>query len=535
MPGQKGRKHVRAFGLKAWVFLFAGGALVLALVGCGAVGETPEDTLVIGQVAEPRSLDPHVATTTNDFRILSQVYEGLVRFRQGTLEIEGALAESWETDASGTTFTFHLRRGVRFHDGSPFNAEAVRYNFERMLNPEHPAVETGPFPMSFRYSMIRDIETPDEATVIFQLEEPYAPFLANLADPSGYIVSPDQVQNPEHPLGRNPSGTGPWTFVEWSRQRWVILERYEGYYDDPAQLKRLIFRPLPDVNARLTELLVGGVDLLVEAPADLIEHLRSRDAYTVVETVGPHLWFLILNTREPPFSDVRMRQAVNLAVNKEAIVKDLLQGTASVAHGVIPAAFAWAADPALEPYPYDPGRARELIAEAGYEGATVRLFATNSGSGMLDPLPMAEAIQADFAAVGLNLRIEVFEWNTFLSRVNSGLEGQAELAQMAWITSDPDTLPALSLSSQALPEHGGFNSGYYENEELDALLEEARRATDHAERGRIYRRIDRLVHEEVPFLFVASWRQNAVHRSDIRGLELEPSFLLNLRNVSKER
>ncbi len=491
--------------------------------------------LVIGQVAEPRSLDPHVATTTNDFRILSQVYEGLVRFRRGSLEVEGALAESWETDASGTRFTFHLRRGVHFHDGSEFNAEAVRYNFQRMLDPKHPEADTGPFPMSFRYSMIGDIQTPDDYTVIFQLKEPYAPFLSNLADPSGYMVSPRRVQDIAQPLGRYPSGTGPWKFVEWSRQRWVILERYEDYYDELTRLRRLIFRPLPDVNARLTELLVGGIDLLVEAPADLIGYLRSRDAYTVVETVGPHLWFLILNTREPPFSDVRMRRAVNFAVNKEAIVNELLQGTARIAHGIIPAAFDWAADPALEAYPYDPDRARRLIAEAGFEGATVRLFATTSGSGMLDPLPMAEAIQADLSAVGLNLRIEVFEWNTFLSRVNSGLEGQAEMAQMAWITSDPDTLPALSLSSQALPNRGGFNSGYYENEELDDLLEEARRAAGHSERGRIYQHIDRLVHDEAPFLFVASWRQNAVHRSEIKGLELEPSFLLNLRSVEKER
>ncbi|TVR51807.1 MAG: ABC transporter substrate-binding protein [Puniceicoccaceae bacterium] len=505
-----------------------------ALAACAPHAGTPPDAIVVAQVAEPRSLDPHVATATNDFRILAHVYEGLVRFQPGTLEPAPGLAASWSVSADGRRYTFLLREDVRFHDGTPFDAEAVRFNFERMLDPEHPFAGTGPFPLAFFFSAIESIETPDDHTVIFELDRPYAPFLSNLAYPTGFLVSPAAVRGHGRNYGRHPAGTGPYRFTEWARQRWVKLEHFDDYWGEPARMPRLVFRPLPDENARLTELLAGGVDLVVEAPADIIGHFRNQPDFVVAESVGPHLWFLILNTREPPFDDLRMRRAVNYAIDKDAIVEDLLQRTASVAHGVIPRAFDWAIDPELNPYPFDPDKARELIAEAGHAGATIRLLATESGSAMLEPLPMAEAIQADLARVGLTVRIEVFEWNTFLARVNAGLEGQGHMAQMAWMTNDPDTLPSLALASTALPEDGGFNSGYYQNPELDRLLEDARRSTDPTERGRIYHRIDRLVHEEAPFLFLASWRQNAIHHRGLRDFALEPSFLLNLSRVDKQ-
>ena len=512
-------------------------AFILLLAACGQRAATPADAIVVGQVAEPRSLDPHVATATNDFRILAHVYEGLVRFEPGTLDLGPSLAREWSVGEDGRRYTFKLRDDVVFHDGSAFDAEAVRFNFGRMLDGDHPFADTGPFPMAFLFSMVESIETPDPHTVVFKLNEPYAPFLSNLAYPTGYMVSPAQVRAEGSRFGRDPSGTGPWRFREWARQRWVLLERFEAHRDTASGtgVNRLIFRPLPDENSRLTELLAGNIDLLVEAPPDLVGYLREHGDFAVTETEGSHLWFLILNTREPPFDDVRVRRAVNYAVDKEAITRDLLQDTASVAHGVISRVFDWASNPDVRPYPHDPEKARRLIEEAGHAGATVRLYATESGSGMLEPLPMASALQADLARVGLNVRIEVFEWNTFLARVNAGLEGRAHMAQMAWITHDPDTLPSLALSSTALPEAGGFNSGYFENKRLDELLAAARRTTDFGERGRLYRDIDRLVHEEAPFLFVAAWRQNAVHSRALRGMRLEPSFLLNLTEVEKVR
>lgn len=488
---------------------------------------------MIGNSAEPRTLDPHVATATSDFRIAANLYDGLVRFRDGTLEIEPALAEAWEVSEDGRKYTFRLRDGVRFHDGSEFDAEVVRFNFERMLNEDHPYRETGPFPLAFFFQVIERIETPDAQTVIFHLDEAFAPFLSNLAYPTGFMVSPAGVSEDGGEFGRNPSGTGPFRFAGWESNRLVRIERNPDYWDGEARLDEVIFRPLADPNARLTELMAGGCDLALEVPPDVVAFFRNAAGFHVLETPGPHLWFLILNTREGPFANADVRRAANLAIDRESMIEHLLQNTATAAAGPVPEAFEWARNPDVQPYASDPDEARRLIQEAGFAGAEVTLYATDGGSGMLAPREMATAIQADLAAVGLNVRIEMFEWNTFLERVNSGLEGKADMAQMAWMVNDPDTLPYLALRTGAHPAEGGFNSGYYSNPEVDALIEAGRRAVDLGERGRIYREIQALVHRDAPWVFVASWKQNAAVSDRVHGLDLQPSFLLLLKDAWK--
>ncbi len=511
-----------------WLFL----GLALLLWGCRPDNARPLETLVIAQGAEPKSLDPHVATSLNDFRILENVYEGLVRFKPGSMEIEPWLAERWEVSGDGKAYTFYLKEGVRFHDGSPFDAEAVKYTFERLLDSEHPEHDTGPFPLAFFFSQVESIEVIDTHTVRFQLKEPFAPFLANLAYPTGYIVSPDAVRLLRGGYGRKPSGTGPFHVTDWQSNRFVRLERFDDYWGERPELAQVYFQTVTDENARLTELLSGSADLIVEVAPDLIQYFRDDPAYRVYEESGPHLWFLIFNLRSPVLEDVRVRQAINYAIDKQGIAEEFLQGTATVAAGPVPRAFGWAYNDDIQPYPYDPDEARTLIQEAGAEGATLTFYATESGSGMLDPKGMAQAIQADLAAVGLDVVIETYEWNTFLSKVNGGLEGQADMAEMAWMTNDPDTLPFLTLRSQAWPEEGGFNSGYYANEQVDQWLEQARRETDLQQRAALYRKVQQVVHEEAPWAVIASWRQNAVSNDRVHGLRLEPSFLFRLDGVS---
>ncbi|MCB9966067.1 MAG: ABC transporter substrate-binding protein [Geminicoccaceae bacterium] len=508
--------------------------LPAALVAPTATAQVPPDVLVVGQIAEPASMDPHVVTAVNDFRILVNVYDGLVRYRPGTLEVEPALAESWEISEDGTTYTFKLRDGVTFHDGTPFDAAAVKFNFDRMLDESHPQHGTGPFPLSFFFSAIQETEVVDPLTVRFHLNEPYAPFLSNLAYPTGLIVSPTAVETHGPDYARNPAGTGPFAFRVWESNRQVALERNEDYWDGAPPLRGVVFRPITDANARVSEMLSGGIDLMVEVPPDNVALFAEDPAFELHEQAGPHLWFLILNTREAPFDDVRMRQAVNYAIDKESLVTNVLQGTATVAAGPTPEAFAWAYNPDLEPYPYDPEKAKALIAEAGYDdGVETVFYVTEGGSGMLDPVPMGTAIQADLAAVGIDARIETYEWNTFLGQVNPGLEGKAGMAEMAWMTNDPDTLPFLALRTEAMPENGGFNSGYYSNPMVDELLEAARRATDQEERARLYKEMQAIVHEDAPWAFIANWKQNAVTTDKVESFSLEPSFLLILKDVAK--
>jgi peptide/nickel transport system substrate-binding protein len=513
-------------------------ALVLVLasasVFAGGNREAAPDTgrpLVVGQIAEPLSLDPHAVTAVNDFRILVNIYEGLVQFQDGSLAVEPALAESWDISDDGTVYTFNLRRGVTFHDGTPFNAEAVKFNFDRMLDENHPYHNTGPFPLAFFFSSIQETRAIDSHTVQFILDEPFAPLLSNMAYPTGLLVSPAAVAQHGENYGRNPVGTGPFSFNSWRGNTSVTLDAYDGYWGDPAGVEQIIFRPITDGNTRVTEMLSGGLDLMVEVPPDSVQLFARDDRFVVHEQAGPHVFFLILNLREGVFTDQRMRQAINFAINKESLVDNVLQGTATVADSPIPPAFDWAYNDTLSPYPYDPAQARQLIQEAGYNGEEIVFFVTEGGSGMLDPIPMGTAIQADLAAVGLNVRIETYEWNTFLGRVNPGLEGQADMAQMAWMTNDPDTLPFLTLRTEAFPEAGGFNSGYYSNPAVDRLLEQARTSVDQNERARLYREVQAIVYEDAPWAFIANWQQNAVSVRELDNFRLQPSFLLELADV----
>jgi peptide/nickel transport system substrate-binding protein len=515
------------------------GALVAATLAVSAfsagqaVAQTPPGVLVVGQIAEPKSLDPAADTAVNDFRILVNMYDGLVRYRDGTLQVEPDLATSWTISDDGKVYTFKLRKGVKFHDGTPFNAEAVKYNFDRMLDKNHPEHDTGPFPLAFFFSSIDKVEVVDDLTVKFTLKQPYAPFLSNLAYPTGLIVSPTAVKKYGKDFGRHPVGTGPFKFEEWDSNAKVVVSRNDDYWGGAPKLDAVVFRPITDANTRVAELMAGGIDLMVEVPPDSLKNLSGDANYKVYQQAGPHLWFLILNMKEGPFKDKRVRQAVNYAINKKALVDNVLQGTAEIAAGPTPPAFGWAYDKKLKPYPYDVAKAKKLIKEAGAEGKEVTFYVTEGGSGMLDPIPMGAAIQADLAKVGLKVKIETYEWNTFLGKVNPGLEGKADMAEMAWMTNDPDTLPYLALRTDAWPDKGGFNSGYYSNPKVDELLERARTSTDQAERAKLYRQMQEIVHDDAPWAFIANWKQNAVSSAAVKGFKLQPSFFLLLKDVSK--
>ena len=498
-----------------------------------AFSQTPPNVLVVGQIAEPKSLDPHAVTAVNDFRILMNVYDGLTRYKDGTLEPEPALAESWEISDDGITYTFKLREGVTFHDGTPLNAEAVKFNFDRMLKEDHPYHDTGPFPLAFYFSAVEEVTAVDDLTVEFKLKEPFAPFLSNLAYPTGLIVSPEAVKENGKDFGRNPVGTGAFKFEEWQANSRVVVTRNEDYWDGAPPLEAVIYRPITDTNTRIAEMLSGGLDVMVEVPPDSLQQFRDDANFSVYEQAGPHVWFLILNMKEGPFAEKAVRQAANYAINKKALVENILQGTAEVAAGPTPPAFAWAYNDELQPYPYDPEKAKQLLEEAGYDGEELTFYVTEGGSGMLDPIAMGTAIQADLQAVGMKVNIETYEWNTFLGKVNPGLEGKADMAEMAWMTNDPDTLPFLALRSEAWPDKGGFNSGYYANDKVDELLNKARTSTDQDERATLYKEMQQIVQEDAPWVFVANWKQNAVTGATVENFKLQPSFFLMLQDVAK--
>ncbi len=516
-----------------WRSWLHGGLAALVFGGGwgGAVAQTPPNVLVVGHVAELQTLDPAVAVTISDFRVIGNIYDGLLRYRKGSLDVEPALATAWEVSADGLTYTFTLRSGVVFDDGTPFSAETVKWNIERVIDPAHPFHNTGPFPFAFILGPIAgaDVLAPDRVAI--RLKEPYAPFLTMMAGAIGRLagISPAAVQQHGADFGRHGGGAGPFKLALWEPNQQFVLERNETYWDGPVALDGIVFRPIPDENARVSEMLAGSIDVMVELPPDNVSTFAADPNLTLLEQAGPHIWYLVLNTKEPPFDDVRMRQALNYAIDKETMVRDILKGTAGVANGPIPPAFDWASDTSLAPYPYDPDKARALMAEAGYpNGAEVTFYVTESGSGMLSPIIMGTAIQADLAKVGITATIRQFEWNTFLGEIIPTMVGKANIAELSFMTQDPDMHPFLTLKTGA-----PVNSGQYSNPAVDALIDKGRATIDPDARAAIYKELQRVVHADAPWVFVANWNQNAVAKVGVQGFELHPSFMMLLKDVSK--
>lgn len=505
-------------------------ALVLAAALAARPGGTrpAPDTVYVAMSETMRSFDPHVTTSASDFRVLSQVYDGLLTHAANSFELAPGLAKSWQVDADGKAVEFALRQDVRFHDGTLFDAEAVRFNFERMLREDHPFHATGPFPLAFLFDKIRRVHVQAPFRVRLELSEPYAPLLSNLTYPAGFMVSPTAVRRWGKAFGMHGGGTGPYRLHSGSRSDGAVLERMQP---NAPGAHRIVFRTIVDPMTALAELATGGVDAMVEPPTDTLSWLGRHPKLSLQSREGAHSWFLIVNVRRPFLGDARVRRALNYAVDREGIAHHVLQGGAAAAVSVMPKAFGRAHDDKLRPYPHDPDRARALLKAAGVvPPLSLRMVVPTSGSGMLEPELMAAAIQADLRRVGVQVSVTAMEWNAYLAFVNTGLDEKTDLAAMAWMTNDPDTLPTLALTRSSHPPQG-FNSGWYENPHADELLEEARGSFDAPSRSARYRELDALFYHDAPWVFVVSQRLTLATTTRISGARLLPSFLLDLRDV----
>jgi peptide/nickel transport system substrate-binding protein len=508
----------------------AASAAAAAIGGGRAFADTPKDTLVIGHLAELKTLDPATSVTISDFRILANIYDGVVRFKPGTLDIEPCLAKSWEVSPDGKTYTFKLRDDVWFHDGSKFDASSLKFNFDRVTDKTHPFYDTGPFPFVFVVGPIARTEAPDPATFILHLSTPYAPLLRILAGTIGGLagISPASVQKYGKEFAQHGGGSGPFMLKEWVRNQRIVLEANKKYWDGAPKLAGLVFQPIEEDQSRISAMLSGATDLTIEVPPDNVPEFKKDPRFVYYEQPGGHTWYLMLNCTKKPFDNKLVRQALNYAINKQAMVTEVLKGTATVSASVTPPAFAWAYDSSLEPYPYDPAKAKALLSEAGYpNGVDVTFYVTQNGSGMLSPVIMGTALQADLAAVGIRAKIETYEWNTFLGRILPDMK-DADIAELSFMTADPDTHPSLALRTGS-----GVNAGHYSNPEVDKLIDEARIEMDPAKRGALYKKMQAIVHDDAPWGFICHWKQNAVAAADVKDYVLMPDFSTNFHRVYK--
>ena len=512
-------------------------AVMAAVALATALGTTRHDaaaagkTLVVGLVAEPTSMDPGQLTDINSMRVLSSVYDTLIRFKEGSFTQEPGLATAWKISPDGLTYTFTLRKGVKFHDGTPFDAEAVKFTYDRLLDPKHPFADTGPFPFaSFYYGAIKEVAAVDPGTVRFTLKQPFSPLLNNLTLNTGRIVSPAAVKKWGKEFASHPVGTGPFKFASWDKNVRIVLDANSGYWGGAPKLDRLVFRPLVEEQTRVTELLSGGVDFIVDVPPDNVEQVKKDARLVFYSQPGPHIWWVTLNVQKKPFSDVKVRRAVNLAVNRDAIANDLLKRTATAAIGPVPPSITWAFTDQVTKYPYSPEQAKKLLAEAGYPNGFQAVFwIPESGSGMQSPKTMAQSIQADLAAVGITANIQTFEWGAYLNKYGKGFGQDADMGAMSFMLDPGDPAPMLSLT---IDSKGGFRGAPYANPEVDRLLDEATKTNDLKKRGDLYKQVQKLVVDDAPWIFVDNATQNAAGLKKVTGFKLHPSFYLFFDKIS---
>jgi peptide/nickel transport system substrate-binding protein len=503
------------------------------LVARTTLADTTPGTLVVGLVAEPTSLDPGQLTDINSMKLLGAMYDTLVRFKPNSFDLAPSLATSWDISPDLMTYTFKLRQGVKFHDGTDFNADAVKFTYDRLLDPNNAYADTGPFPFApGYYGSIAKTIVLDASTVQFQLNRQDASLINAFTLNTGRIVSPTAVQKFRKDFAQNPVGTGPFKFVGWDHDVRITLTANPDYWDGAPALSQMVFRPLADEQTRITEFLSGGADLIFDVPPDNIDQVQNTSNASFLAQPGPHVWWVTLNTQRPPFDNPLVRQAVNFAVNKDALTQDILKGTGTPAVGPIPPAITWAYTDQVTHYPYDPSQAQALLQQAGVSlPLNLTFWVTESGSGMQSPKTMGTAIQADLAAVGVNAQIQTFEWGAYVNKYGGGLGADAQLAELSWMFDSGDPahmLPNNVYGPNCSPK--GFNAGCYQNSNVDQLMDDALKINDRDGRGAIYRQIQGLVAADAPWIFIDNQIQNAAISTRVSGLQLHPSFYMTYLN-----
>jgi peptide/nickel transport system substrate-binding protein len=345
-------------------------------------------------------------------------------------------------------------------------------------------------------------------------------------------MSPQAIQEVPIPGWAEGSyGTGPFTLSSWEKGVSVVLERNEDYWGTPPGLQTLVFRPIPEPTARVAALLSGEVDMIVVVPPDAIQSIQDDPNLTYEQGPSLHYWFIQLNTTAPPFDDVRVRHAVNYAVNKEGLANDILAGSAVPATQPMPAAN-WSYNEDVTGYPYDPEMARQLLAEAGFaDGFQTNMIIPQSGSGMIIPVQMNEYIQGNLRDVGIEVAIQSFEWVSYLGIWGQGLSSDVTMGNQSIMASDPYVANFL-LSGAFTPAEGGWNIGYYANPEVDELLAAALTTPDREARKEIYAEAWAAITEDAPWIFVVNDLQPMAFKQSVQGYLTNPAYVIDFTTIS---
>ncbi|MBM7585469.1 peptide/nickel transport system substrate-binding protein [Bacillus pakistanensis] len=486
-------------------------------------------TLIFGRGADSIGLDPINVTDGESIRVTHNIFETLFEYDHN-LELKPKLATDYKTSEDGLTWTFTLREGVKFHDGTDFNAKAVVFNFERWMDPNNPYHKGDFFYYPFLYGgfkgdenhLIEHVKATDEYTLEIKLKRKTAPFLSYLAISMFGIASPAAIEKYGEKINEHPVGTGPFKFKEWKRNDTITLEKNPDYWmEGKPYLDQVIYQVIPENSSRLTALQSGEIDILDGLNPSDTRVVESTEGMGLLKRPSFNIGYMAFNMEKEPFDHPKVRKAINMAINKKEMVDAFYNGLAEVATSPLPPSL-WGHHDGLKKYEYNVEEAKKLLAEAGFEdGYKTTLYTMSNPRPYLpEPMKIAESIQSDLSKIGIEAEIVTYEWATYLDKTSAG---EHDMALFGWtgVMADPDNFlyPNLSKTNTAKPAN---NRAFYKSDKFTQLITEARETLDQEKRMELYKEAQELFQEDAPWAMLAYTTTPLAQAKYVEGYKPHP-------------
>ncbi|MEQ9912322.1 glutathione ABC transporter substrate-binding protein GsiB [Pectobacterium polaris] len=495
---------------------------VTAAMAASPVWAAKDAVIAVGSTFT--SLDPYDANDSLSQTVAKSFYQGLFGFDKD-MKLVNVLADSYDVSPDGLTYTVKLHPGVKFHDGSAFNAAAVKVNLDRASNPDNRLKRYNLF------KMIDKTEVVDDLTVKITLKTPFSAFVNNLAHPAAVMISPAALKQYGKEIGFHPVGTGPYRFVAWNQTDFVKVEKFNGYWKAGLpKLDSITWRPVVDNNTRAALLQTGEAQFAYPIPFEQAKVLEKNDKLALVASPSILHRYISMNVTQKPFDNPKVREALNYAINKEALIKVAFSGYATPAEGPLPSSIDYSVK--YHPWPYDPAKARELLKEAGYpDGFTTTLWSSHNHSTAQKVLQFT---QQQLAQVGVKVQVTAMDAGQRAAEVEGKnvKETGVRLFYTGWSASTGEADWALSpLFATASWPPAQFNTAFYSNPQVDADLANALKTTDRTEKQKLYKDAQDKIWADAPWIFLATERLVSANSKKLTGFYVMPDTLFSFEDA----